>query len=150
MIHLFNKTEYSPFLQLSELNTQLSQTNQLKYAASAQPTQKSTAFTQLIRRSEKKTQHFYSFNAGLKKNAAFTQLFQKSCGKAGFYAELRLILARVVRQDRSISCYYRRAVKNKWELVNIFWLGQHFWLRFGNYMEWTCTLHFIKKLTSHI
>ena len=54
MIHLFNKTEYSPFLQLSELNTQLSQTNQLKYAASAQPTQKSTAFTQLIRRSEKK------------------------------------------------------------------------------------------------
>ena len=40
IIHLFNKTEYSPFLQLSE-------TNQLKYAASAQPTQKNTAFTQL-------------------------------------------------------------------------------------------------------
>ena len=54
MIHLFNKTEYSPFLQLSELNTQLSKTNQLKYAASAQPTQKSTAFTQLIRGLEKK------------------------------------------------------------------------------------------------
>ena len=102
MIHLFNKTEYSPFLQLSELNTQLSQTNQLKYAASAQPTQKSTAFTQLIRRSEKKTQHFYSFNAGLKKTQLLRSFFKKAAEKPAFtqllrsfYAELRLILARV-------------------------------------------------------
>ena len=84
MIHLFNKTEYSPFLQLSQLNTQLSQTNQLKYAASAQPTQKSTAFTQLIRRSEKKPQHFYSFNAGLKKTQLLRSFFKKAAEKPAF------------------------------------------------------------------
>ena len=89
MIHLFNKTEYSPFLQLSELNTQLSQTNQLKYAASAQPTQKSTAFTQLIRRSEKKTQHFYSFNAGLKKTQLLRSFFKKAAEKPAFTQLLR-------------------------------------------------------------
>ena len=89
MIHLFNKTEYSPFLQLSELNTQLSQTNQLKYAASAQPTQKSTAFTQLIRRSEKKTQHFYSFNAGLKKTQLLRSFFKKAAEKLAFTQLLR-------------------------------------------------------------
>ena len=42
-------------------------------------------------------------------------------------------------------CTSRWVVKNKWELVNIFWLGQRFWLRFGTYMELTFTLHFIKK-----
>ena len=89
MIHLFNKTEYSPFLQLSELNTQLSQTNQLKYAASAQPTQKSTAFTQLIRRSEKKPQHFYSFNAGLKKTQLLRSFFKKAAEKPAFTQLLR-------------------------------------------------------------
>ena len=89
MIHLFNKTEYSPFLQLSELNTQLSQTNQLRYAASAQPTQKSTAFTQLIRRSEKKTQHFYSFNAGLKKTQLLRSFFKKAAEKPAFTQLLR-------------------------------------------------------------
>ena len=90
MIHLFNKTEYSPFLQLSELNTQLSQTNQLKYAASAQPTQKSTALTQLIRRSEKKkTQHFYSFNAGLKKTQLLRSFFKKAAEKPAFAQLLR-------------------------------------------------------------
>ena len=89
MIHLFNKTEYSPFLQLSELNTQLSQTNQLKYAASAQPTQKSTAFTQLIRRSGKKTQHFYSFNAGLKKTQLLRSFFKKAAEKPAFTQLLR-------------------------------------------------------------
>ena len=89
MIHLFNKTEYSPFLQLSELNTQLSQTNQLKYAASAQPTKKNTAFTQLIRRSEKKTQHFYSFNAGLKKTQLLRSFFKKAAEKPAFTQLLR-------------------------------------------------------------
>ena len=89
MIHLFNKTEYSPFLQLSELNTQLSQTNQLKYAASAQPTQKSTAFTQLIRRSEKNPQHFYSFNAGLKKTQLLRSFFKKAAEKPAFTQLLR-------------------------------------------------------------
>ena len=89
MIHLFNKTEYSPFLQLSELNTQLSQTNQLKYAASAQPTQKSTAFTQLIRRSEKKPQHCYSFNAGLKKTQLLRSFFKKAAEKPAFTQLLR-------------------------------------------------------------
>ena len=89
MIHLFNKTEYSPFLQLSELNTQLSQTNQLKYAASAQPTQKSTAFTQLIRRSVKKPQHFYSFNAGLKKTQLLRSFFKKAAEKPAFTQLLR-------------------------------------------------------------
>ena len=89
MIHLFKKTEYSPFLQLSELNTQLSQTNELKYAASAQPTQKSTAFTQLIRRSEKKTQHFYSFNAGLKKTQLLRGFFKKAAEKPAFTQLLR-------------------------------------------------------------
>ena len=89
MIHLFNKTEYSPFLQLSELNTQLSQTNQLKYAASAQPTQKSTAFTQLICRSEKKPQHFYSFNAGLKKTQLLRSFFKKAAEKPAFTQLLR-------------------------------------------------------------
>ena len=89
MIHLFNKTEYSPFLQLSELNTQLSLTNQLKYAASAQPTQKSTAFTQLIRRSEKNPQHFYSFNAGLKKTQLLRRFFKKAAEKPAFAQLLR-------------------------------------------------------------
>ena len=89
MIHLFNKTEYSPFLQLSELNTQLSQTNQLKYAASAQPTQKNTAFTQLIRRSEKKPQYFYSFNAGLKKTQLLRSFFKKAAEKQAFTQLLR-------------------------------------------------------------
>ena len=89
MIHLFNKTEYSPFLQLSELNTQLSQTNQLKDAASAQPTQKSTAFTQLIRRSEKTPQHFYSFYEGLKKTQLLRSFFKKAAEKPAFMQLLR-------------------------------------------------------------
>ena len=89
MIHLFNNTEYSPFLQLSELNTQLSQTNQLKYAASAQPTQKSAAFTQLTCRSEKKMQHFYSFNAGLKKTQLLRSFFKKAAEKPAFTQLLR-------------------------------------------------------------
>ena len=79
MIHLFKKTEYSPFLQLSELNTQLSQTNQLKYAASAQPTQKSTAFTQLLRRSEKKRSI----------STALTQVWKKRSFYAAFSKKLR-------------------------------------------------------------
>ena len=89
MIHLFNKTEYSPFLQLSELNTQLSQTDQLKYAASAQPTQKVQLLRSLYAGLKKKTQHFYSFNAGLKKTQLLRSFFKKAAEKPAFTQLLR-------------------------------------------------------------
>ena len=91
MIYLLNKKEYSAFLQLLDLKTQLSEINQIKYPASAQLTQKSTAFAQLFEK-------MYSFSAGLKRNAAFLQLFKKYAEKLqksrllrSFYTELRLI-----------------------------------------------------------
>ena len=69
-IHLLNKTEYAAFLQLLELKTQLSETDQIKYPASAQLTHKCTAFLQLFEK-------MYSFSAGLKRNAPFLQLFKR-------------------------------------------------------------------------
>ena len=78
------------------LKTQLSETDQIKYPASAQLTHKSTAFLQLFEK-------MYSFSAGLKRNATFLQLFkiyaeklQKSRLFRSFHTELRLIFARVL------------------------------------------------------
>ena len=79
MIHLFDKTEYSPFLQ----------TNQLKYAASAQPTQKSTAFTQLIRRSEKTAAFLQLQRRSEKKTQLLRSFFIKAAEKPAFAQLLR-------------------------------------------------------------
>ena len=62
---------------------QLSETNQLKYAASAQPTQKSTAFTQLIRRSEKKAA-FLQLQRRSEKTQLLCSFFKKAAGKPAF------------------------------------------------------------------
>ena len=44
---------------------------------------------QLIRRSGKKTQHFYSFNAGLKKTQLLRSFFEKAAEKPAFTQLLR-------------------------------------------------------------